>query len=109
MIVVPDNTREAEELRSRPQPRNELYPPRTIGHLMEPALAVFRPEMTVAETVAQLRTLIKSALITYGYVTDARGRLVGIITMRDLLFADDDTRLDTLMLRRPIPSSSPER
>jgi magnesium transporter len=68
---------------------------------MEPAQAVFRPSATVAETVEQLRPLIKSAFITYGYVTDEAGRLVGIITMRDLLFAEDGARLDELMLREP--------
>ena len=66
---------------------------------MEPPVAVFRPEMTVTETVAQLRSLIKSAFITYGYVTDAAGKLVGLITMRDLLFAEDHQQLGELMLR----------
>lgn len=68
---------------------------------MEPPTAVFRPDMTVAETVAVLRSLIRSAFITYGYVTDAAGRLIGIITMRDLLFAEGDVRLDTIMLLDP--------
>jgi len=87
--------------RTQPLPHNDQYPPHTIGNLMEPPTALFRPEMTVADTVAQLRTLIKSAFITYGYVTDTSGRLLGIITMRDLLFADESTRLEDLMLRNP--------
>ena len=101
MIVVPENTRQDELGPGRQWPRNPEYPPHTIGHMMEPAAAVFRPEMTVAETVSQLRTLIKSAFITYGYVTDNGGKLVGIITMRDLLFAEDGVRLAALMLRQP--------
>ena len=80
------------------QPRNTAYPPHTVGHLMEPPLAVFRPEMTVSETITQLRSLIKSAFITYGYIVDPAGRLLGLITMRDLLFAEEDVRLDQLML-----------
>ena len=100
MIVVPEKTSYPEE-RIKRRPRNSNYPPYTIGNLMEPALAVFHPEMTVAETVARLRTLIKSAFITYGYVTDQDGKLAGIITMRDLLFAADDVRLEELMLRNP--------
>jgi magnesium transporter len=79
--------------------RNQTYADECIGRMMEPVLAVFRPEMTVAQTVADLRTLVKTALITYGYVTDSEGRLLGIITMRDLLFAEDNARLDELMLR----------
>ena len=102
MIVTPEESLPAEAFNEAPlSSRNTAYPSHTIGSMMEPALAVFRPEMTVAETIAQLRTLIKSAFITYGYVTDGEGRLVGIITMRDLLFAEADTRLEALMLRQP--------
>jgi len=79
--------------------RNAVYPQGTIGRLMEPAIAVFRPEQSVGETIEQLRHLIKTAFITYGYVIDAGGGLVGIVTMRDLLFAAHETRLDALMLR----------
>ncbi len=87
--------------------RNQAYADGSIGRMMEPALAVFPPEMTVAQTVAELRTLVKAAFITYGYVIDPSGKLLGIITMRDLLFADDDTRLDALMLRE-VFSLTPE-
>ena len=66
---------------------------------MEPAYAVFTPGMTVAQTVQRLRALIKIAFITYGYVTDEAGRLSGLVTMRDLLFAPDDAQLEDLMLR----------
>lgn len=79
--------------------RNQIYAQDSIGRLLEPAYAVFHPAMTVAQTVERLRALIKVAFITYGYVTDESGKLCGLITMRDLLFAPDDTRLDTLMLR----------
>jgi magnesium transporter len=79
--------------------RNQTYPAGSIGRLMEPAYALFTPAMTAAQTVERLRSLIKIAFITYGYVVDEAGRLGGLITMRDLLFAPDDARLETLMLR----------
>lgn len=78
---------------------NKIYEKGTIGRLMEPALAVFRPEMTVGEAIEVLRALVRTALITYGYVTDTNGKLLGLITMRDLLFADRAGRLDEIMLR----------
>jgi magnesium transporter len=78
--------------------RNRSYPPDTIGRMMEPAYAVFHPAMTVAQTVERLRSLIKLAFITYGYVVDENNRLCGVVTMRDLLFAADDERLESLML-----------
>ena len=80
---------------------NQQYGEDTIGRMMEPARAVFRPDVTVRETIEQLRPLVRSAFITYGYVTDSVGKLLGIITMRDLLFADENARLDTIMLRNP--------
>ncbi len=79
--------------------RNRTYPEDSIGRLMEPAYAVFHPGMSVAQTIERLRALIKIAFITYGYVVDENNRLCGLITMRDLLFAADDERLDSLMLR----------
>ena len=72
-----------------------------IGRLMEPALAVFGPEATVAQTVESLRGLIRTTLVTYCYVVDDSGQLIGVITMRDLLFAGDDDTLGALMLRSP--------
>jgi magnesium transporter len=79
--------------------RNRSYPEDSIGRLMEPAYAVFHPGMTVAQTVERLRALLKIHFITYGYVIDESGRLRGLITMRDLLFADEHEHLETLMLR----------
>ena len=71
----------------------------TVGDLMSPALGVFRPEMTVAQTVEELRELTRSAIITYCYVTEADGKLVGVVVMRDMLLATPETRLDAIMLK----------
>jgi magnesium transporter len=77
---------------------NRSYPRECVGRFMEPAYAVFRPDMTVREAVEQLRGLLKLALVTYGYVVDGERRVLGLITMRDLLFAPDDALLGTVML-----------
>ncbi len=92
MHAVPPQT-------ARQWTRNQAYEDGSIGRMMEPALAVFPPAMTVEQAVDELRTLVKVAFITYGYVTDPAGKLLGVITMRDLLFAEGNTRLDALMLR----------
>lgn len=81
--------------------RNQGYPAGSIGRLMEPALAIFSPQMTVHQATEQLRPLVRTAFITYGYVSDPAGKLTGVITMRDLLFSDGDTRLEAIMLRNP--------
>ena len=78
--------------------RNQLFAQGAVGRLMEPAVGVFAPLTTVGGAIEALRALIKSAFITYGYVTSAEGKLLGIVTMRDLLFADQDTTLGEIML-----------
>ena len=80
--------------------RNERYPEDTIGRMMEAPYALFSPDKSITETVARVRELVKTTFITYLYVVDA-GRLVGIVTMRDLLLADPAARLSDVMLRDP--------
>jgi len=57
--------------------RNRTYPENSVGRLMEPAYAVFQPGMTVSQTIERLRSLIKLAFITYGYVIEEDGKLGG--------------------------------
>lgn len=78
---------------------NQQFEHGTIGRMMTPARAVFHPQMTVRDTIEQLRPLVRNAFITYGYVIDDAGRMLGIITMRDLLFADEQLPLESIMLR----------
>ncbi|MEO5676720.1 MAG: magnesium transporter [Usitatibacter sp.] len=85
--------------------RNTRYPRGTIGHMMEAPLAVFRPDMTVGEAIEALRPLVRTAFVTYIYVADADHRLLGLVTMRDLLFNDRDARLEEIMLKDPFALS----
>ncbi|HEX4943094.1 MAG TPA: magnesium transporter [Usitatibacteraceae bacterium] len=79
--------------------RNARYSRDAIGRLMEPAYAVFSPGMSVGEAIEQLRAVVRTAFVTYGYVTDGEGRLLGIVTMRDLLFNEHGAKLGDVMLR----------
>ena len=81
--------------------RNQTYPERTIGRLMQPPLAVFRPQTTVAEATEQIRRLARKAIITYGFVTDEEERLLGVVVMRDMLLAQSSQRLEEIMLTNP--------
>ena len=80
---------------------NDKYPTGTIGRIMEPALAVFYPEATIAEATARLRELTKRAFITYVYVVDHDERLLGIVVMREMLLGQPDQKLETVMWRDP--------
>ena len=81
--------------------RNQTYPENTVGRLMEPPLAVFRPEETVGEATEQVRHLAKRAFITYGFVTDEKDKLLGVVVMRELLLSDKSQRVDEIMLKNP--------
>ncbi len=103
---LPEERRDAVLTAASPQLRtqwlrNNRYPEDTIGRFMEAPKAVFGPAQSVGETIAQVRQLVKTTFVTYGYVVDDAGHLVGIVTMRDLLLSDHATRLEDVMLRDP--------
>src|SRR3954465_15077206 len=80
---------------------NARYAKDTIGRLMGAGGASYPPDQTVGQTVEKLRELVKTTFITYVYVVDAQARLLGIVTMRDLLFSDHASQLRNVMLRDP--------
>lgn len=102
--ALPDERRQAITASATPElarqwERNKSFEAGTIGRFMEPVYALFQPEMTVDEAIEKLRELVKIAFITYGYVTDTDCKLVGLVTMRELLLAERDARLADIMLR----------
>jgi magnesium transporter len=80
---------------------SEDFEDAVVGDLMSPALGVFHPDMSVADTVEELRELTREAIITYCYVTDEDGLLQGLVVMRDMLLATPETTLGALMLKDP--------
>jgi len=81
--------------------RNQTYPERTVGRLMQPPLAVFHPTTTVGEATEQIRRLASKTIITYGFVTDEQEKLLGVVVMRDMLLAHSSQRLEEIMLANP--------
>ena len=81
--------------------RNREYPEGAVGRMLDPVIASFLPQITVGEAIERLRGMIKTTFVTYGYVTDEGGKLLGIITMRDLLFSPHDKRLTEVMAPDP--------
>ncbi|HJT82071.1 MAG TPA: magnesium transporter [Chthoniobacterales bacterium] len=81
--------------------RNEGYPEGSVGHMMEPALAVFHPETTVADATEELRHFVKRAFITYLFVVDQESRLRGVVAMREMLLAQPRQTLAEVMIADP--------
>lgn len=87
--------------KTRQWARNLEHPEDSVGRLMEEPVAVFRPEATARDTIEEVRKLAKKAFITYGYITDEQGRLLGLLVMRDLMLAEPDARLADVMIKQP--------
>jgi magnesium transporter len=106
LAALPDALREllfcaAPDPVARQWQRNALYGDDAIGRMMEPVVGAFTPEWTVGETIEALRERVKSMLITYVWVVDGEGRLRGIVTMRDLLFGENQFTLAQVMVKDP--------
>lgn len=95
----------SEEWRAQWQ-RNAEYPEQSIGRLMEPAMATFAPSVSLGEAIETIRMLTRHALVTYAFVLDGEGRLVGVVTMRDLMLGRREQRIDEVMIRNPFSLSA---
>jgi len=87
--------------KARQWARNREHPEDSVGRLMEEPVAVFRPDAKARDTIEEVRKLAKKVFITYGYITDEQGRLLGLLVMRDLMLAEPDARLEDVMVRNP--------
>jgi magnesium transporter len=91
----------APEMLTQQWALNQTFPTETIGRLMEPPTAVFKPSDTVGDVSERVRELVKKIFVTYCFVCDETGRLVGLVTMRDLLISENSARLQDVMLKNP--------
>lgn len=88
--------------------QGHTYPEGRVGRLMERPPAVFAPGTTVGEVVDALREIVKQRMVIYVFVTEADGRLIGVVAFRELVFANPNQTLADIMLREPF-SLRPEQ
>lgn len=79
----------------------ELTIPGTVADLMEPAFGQLPETATVDAAIAYLRNAENARQITYLYVSDAAGKLSGLIVIRDLLLAEPHEPLSSVMMQAP--------
>ena len=104
LAALPDDAREraissAPGQLARQWQRNLIYDADAIGRMMEPVMAEFPPDTTVAQAIEAMREAVKRALISYIYVVSPDGRLLGVVTFRDLVFTERQKTLGEIMLR----------
>lgn len=79
---------------------NELlkYPKDSAGSIMTPEFVDLKRGMTVEQAFRHIKnTGIDKETVYTCYVIDSRRKLQGIITIKDLLFADEDATISDLM------------
>lgn len=72
-----------------------IYPPRTAGNLMGTDFATVFENMTVAQAIQKLKEdAPSSTMVYYLYVVDAEMHMKGVVSLKDLILADGDERLE---------------
>jgi magnesium transporter len=74
------------------------YPEDTAGRIMTPEFLALEVDMKVGSAIKELRSRVqKKKFLSYIYVTDKEGCLKGVLNMRDLILADEETPLLSVM------------
>lgn len=79
---------------------NELlaYPDDTAGSLMTPEFVSFSAKITVEQAFDKIRqTGLNKEIIYTCYVTDAKKKLIGVVTVKDMLLAAKDEIIENIM------------
>lgn len=80
----------------------QKYPPDSAGAMMSPDFTALSKNLTVEETIHQIRSLGKQGPFYYVYVTDEKNRLEGVLSMRDLVLADPHASIESIMLKEVV-------
>jgi len=92
-LMEPEEAQEVRELME--------YEEGTAGALMTTEFIALPPNITVAETFPRLRKLAAEAeTIYYLYILDEAEGLVGVFSLRELILAEPEARLGSLMQSR---------
>jgi magnesium transporter len=79
------------------------YPEESAGGIMTTEFVAVPATLTAARTIDRLRELEPDAeTIYYVYVTDDDGRLVGVLSLRDLIVAPPETQISKVMIPEPV-------
>lgn len=82
--------------------RLAAHPEGSVGAVMTSDYATVAPELTTVEAVEHLRRAAPDAeTIYHSYVVDADNKLVGTVSLRELIVSRDDARVSQIMRRNP--------
>ncbi len=73
------------------------YPEETAGGIMTPDFFSLTEDTTAQEAIAKLQQASDAEMVFYIYVTDKEGKLVGVISLRQILIVPPNTPLKKIM------------
>ncbi|HYB40416.1 MAG TPA: CBS domain-containing protein, partial [Candidatus Methylomirabilis sp.] len=84
------------------------YPDHTAGGIMTTEFVRLTPAMTVGEALSHIRSVAREKESIYAcYVLEpGSGRLLGAISLRDLVMAEPDRPIVQVMRRRPVTANA---
>ena len=103
MEELPANVVKRVMRNATPNTRNLInqylkYPENSAGSIMTAEFIDLKKYMSVREAFARIRRIGEDRETIYVcYVTSAKRRLEGVVTVKDLLLADDDTIIEDIM------------
>lgn len=76
------------------------YPKDSVGYIMSPIFLALREDLRVSDAVNKIKSMAdhENMPLSYVYVVDAESRLVGVLSMRDLLIRDPQKKLSEVMI-----------
>ena len=101
--ALPDADAEQILVQMEPAEAAELrvllsYPPDTAGGLMTPAFVAITPELRADQAIAALRRVAEEAeTVNYVYVLEEDGRLLGVLSLHQLVLNRPETPVRALM------------
>jgi magnesium transporter len=90
---------------AHPETRREIneilkYPEDSAGSIMTTEFVSLRAQMSIADAIKRIRRQgFDSETINACYVTDDGRRLIGVVSIRTLILADENDRIENLMNR----------
>jgi magnesium transporter len=74
------------------------YPEESAGRLMTPEFIELRKDLTAGQALDRIRKIgLDKETIYYSYIIDERGLLIGIVSLKDLLLAPPNKKIDRIM------------
>ena len=90
-LMSHEDTEELAELLS--------YPEDSAGRIMTTDFLALPATMSAQEAIQEVRKASETEMVFYLYVTDEDGRLSGVVSLRQLVTASDETHLAKMMTR----------